>query len=49
MNSVELTDAVEDFGRLEDWALSGRQGHMDPKQSEAFAEFLARQPPVGEQ
>ncbi|ORT59547.1 hypothetical protein [Streptomyces sp. CB03238] len=24
-------------------------GEVDPKQSEAFAEFLARQPPVGEQ
>ncbi|MFF3326371.1 type II toxin-antitoxin system prevent-host-death family antitoxin [Streptomyces sp. NPDC002889] len=34
---------------LEDWARNGRQGYMDPKQSEAFAEFLARQPPVGEQ
>jgi hypothetical protein len=26
-----------------------RQGFMDPKQAAAFEEFLAGQPPVGEQ
>ncbi|WP_329112350.1 type II toxin-antitoxin system Phd/YefM family antitoxin [Streptomyces sp. NBC_01353] len=34
---------------LEEWARNGRQGYMDPTQSAAFAEFLARQPPLGEQ
>lgn len=34
---------------LERQAVHGRQGYMDPKQAAAFAEFLARQPPVGEQ
>ncbi|WP_030678895.1 type II toxin-antitoxin system prevent-host-death family antitoxin [Streptomyces rimosus] len=34
---------------LEEQARCGRQGYMDPKQAAAFAEFLARQPPVGEQ
>ncbi|MBY8840371.1 type II toxin-antitoxin system Phd/YefM family antitoxin [Streptomyces sp. SP2-10] len=33
---------------LEEQAMYGRQGYMGPKQSAAFAEFLARQPPVGE-
>ncbi|MBG0850395.1 type II toxin-antitoxin system Phd/YefM family antitoxin [Streptomyces spinoverrucosus] len=33
---------------LEERAMYGRQTYMDPKQSKAFAEFLARQPPVGE-
>lgn len=35
--------------QLEEWALYGRQTYMEPKQAAAFAEFLARQPPVGEQ
>ncbi|MFD8963951.1 type II toxin-antitoxin system prevent-host-death family antitoxin [Streptomyces sp. NPDC059568] len=38
-----------DLDWLEVWARNGRQIYMDPKQSAAFAEFLARQPPVGEQ
>ncbi|MFF4759268.1 hypothetical protein [Streptomyces sp. NPDC001292] len=45
---AELRSAGE-LARLEEWARNGRQGYMDPKQSAAFAEFLARQPPVGEQ
>ncbi|MGW7414901.1 type II toxin-antitoxin system Phd/YefM family antitoxin [Streptomyces sp. NPDC054863] len=35
--------------RLEEQAMYGRQGYMPPKQLAAFEEFLARQPPVGEQ
>ncbi|MDQ0404483.1 hypothetical protein ABVB69_04950 [Streptomyces sp. NPDC000349] len=34
---------------LEERARDVRQGFMDPKQKAAFEEFLARQPPVGEQ
>ncbi|MER5499103.1 MULTISPECIES: type II toxin-antitoxin system Phd/YefM family antitoxin [unclassified Streptomyces] len=34
---------------LEDRAMHVRQGYMSPKQAAAFEEFLARQPPVGEQ
>ncbi|MFH8594136.1 type II toxin-antitoxin system prevent-host-death family antitoxin [Streptomyces rimosus] len=34
---------------LEQQATFGRQEYMDPEQAAAFAEFLARQPPVGEQ
>lgn len=34
---------------LQEKARSVRQGFMDPKQRAAFEEFLARQPPVGEQ
>ncbi|TJZ44680.1 type II toxin-antitoxin system Phd/YefM family antitoxin [Streptomyces piniterrae] len=37
------------FDWLEQQAVYGRQGYMSPEQSAAFAEFLARQPPVGEQ
>ncbi|MFE5484690.1 type II toxin-antitoxin system Phd/YefM family antitoxin [Streptomyces sp. NPDC056527] len=40
--------STRDLAWLEEWARNGRQGYMDPKQAEAFAEFLARQPPVGE-
>ncbi len=35
--------------RLQEQARNVRQGFMDPKQRAAFEEFLARQPPVGEQ
>ncbi|WP_328946499.1 type II toxin-antitoxin system Phd/YefM family antitoxin [Streptomyces sp. NBC_00250] len=45
---AELRSAAE-LDRLEEWARHGRQGYMDPKQLAAFEEFLARQPPVGEQ
>ncbi|MET8902803.1 hypothetical protein [Streptomyces sp. NPDC004538] len=34
---------------LKERARDVRQGFMDPKQKAAFEEFLARQPPVGEQ
>jgi hypothetical protein len=34
---------------LEEQARNVRQGFMDPKQKAAFEEFLARQPPLGEQ
>ncbi|KIF73594.1 hypothetical protein QR77_05615 [Streptomyces sp. 150FB] len=34
---------------LEEQARNVRQGFMDPKQKAAFEEFLARQPPIGEQ
>lgn len=34
-----------DLAWLEERARQGRQGYMDPKQSAAFAEFLASQPP----
>ncbi|MFF3459209.1 type II toxin-antitoxin system Phd/YefM family antitoxin [Streptomyces sp. NPDC002730] len=60
MNSIELTDAVQDFGRLV--ALVEETGErvtltedglpvsvLLPAAELAFAEFLARQPPVGEQ
>lgn len=42
---VELRFA-DDLAWLEERARHGRQGYMEPKQSAAFAEFLARQPPV---
>ncbi|MFE3144862.1 transposase family protein [Streptomyces scopuliridis] len=45
---AELRSAGE-LDWLEVWARNGRQVYMDPKQSAAFAEFLARQPPLGEQ
>lgn len=41
-----LTEWLE---MLEEWARYGRQTYMDPKQAAAFAEFLARQPPVDEE
>ncbi|MEV5982188.1 type II toxin-antitoxin system Phd/YefM family antitoxin [Streptomyces sp. NPDC052114] len=34
---------------LDERARQGRQGYMDPKQAAAFKEFLARQPPVGDE
>lgn len=34
---------------LEEQSRDVRQGFMDPVQKAAFEEFLARQPPVGEQ
>ncbi|MFG2621836.1 hypothetical protein ACGFXC_29880 [Streptomyces sp. NPDC048507] len=34
---------------LQEAARDVRQGFMDPRQKAAFEEFLARQPPVGEQ
>jgi hypothetical protein len=34
---------------LQEQARDVRQGFMDPKQKAAFEEFLARQPPIGEQ
>ncbi|MFF9490251.1 hypothetical protein [Streptomyces sp. NPDC014676] len=34
---------------LEEWAMHGRQGYMDPRQLKAFVEFLDRQPSVGEE
>lgn len=42
---VELRLA-DDLAWLEERARHGRQGYMEPKQSAAFAEFLARQFPV---
>ncbi|MCX4673407.1 type II toxin-antitoxin system Phd/YefM family antitoxin [Streptomyces sp. NBC_01381] len=45
---AELRDAAW-LDWLEEQALHARQGYMSPKQAAAFAEFLARQPPVGEQ
>ncbi|MEV6840253.1 hypothetical protein AB0N17_38135 [Streptomyces sp. NPDC051133] len=43
-----LRDA-ETPARLEEQAMHGRQECMGPKQSAAFAEFLARQAPLGEE
>lgn len=40
--------SLEEIDWLERNARMGRQGYMDPKQAAAFAEFLARQPPVGD-
>lgn len=45
--AVQLT--ADEAAWLEDKAMHTRQGYMDPKQAAAFEEFLARQPPVGEQ
>ncbi|MFI5685438.1 type II toxin-antitoxin system Phd/YefM family antitoxin [Streptomyces sp. NPDC051636] len=45
---AELRDA-ETVARLEEQAMYGRQGYMGPKQSAAFAEFLARQAPVDDE
>ncbi|MFD8001748.1 type II toxin-antitoxin system Phd/YefM family antitoxin [Streptomyces mirabilis] len=45
--AVQLT--ADEAAWLKDKAMHTRQGFMDPKQSAAFAEFLARQPSVGEQ
>ncbi|WP_351237624.1 type II toxin-antitoxin system Phd/YefM family antitoxin [Streptomyces sp. NPDC002133] len=45
---AELRSA-DDLDWLEEWARNGRQGYMHPKQAAAFTEFLARQPPHGEQ
>lgn len=45
---AELLDPDEAHW-LEEKARNVRQGFMDPKQKAAFEEFLARQPPVGEQ
>ncbi|MET9553248.1 type II toxin-antitoxin system Phd/YefM family antitoxin [Streptomyces sp. NPDC006645] len=36
---------ADDLHWLEGRAEQGRQGYMEPKQSAAFADFLARQPP----
>ncbi|MFI9600020.1 type II toxin-antitoxin system Phd/YefM family antitoxin [Streptomyces sp. NPDC052043] len=47
MVAVQL--AADEAAWLEDRAMHQRQGYMDPKQAAAFEEFLARQPPVGEQ
>ncbi|MEU9746747.1 type II toxin-antitoxin system Phd/YefM family antitoxin [Streptomyces niveus] len=44
---VELRLA-DDLNRLDERARYGRQGYMEPKQSAAFADFLARQAPAGE-
>ncbi|MFF3271205.1 type II toxin-antitoxin system Phd/YefM family antitoxin [Streptomyces chrestomyceticus] len=45
--AVQLAAVEADW--LADQAKYRRQGFMDPKQAAAFEEFLARQPPVGEQ
>ncbi|MFD8079960.1 hypothetical protein ACFV3E_46185 [Streptomyces sp. NPDC059718] len=45
--AVQLT--ADEAAWLRDKAMYTRQGFMDPKQSAAFADFLARQPPVGVQ
>ncbi|WP_153542117.1 type II toxin-antitoxin system Phd/YefM family antitoxin [Streptomyces sp. RB17] len=45
---AELCDA-ETVARLDEQAKHGRQGYMGPKQSAAFAEFLARQAPVDDE
>ncbi|MEU6666066.1 type II toxin-antitoxin system prevent-host-death family antitoxin [Streptomyces sp. NPDC046727] len=42
---AELRSA-ETVAWLEEQAMYGRQGYMGPKQSAAFAEFLARQDPL---
>lgn len=42
---AELRSAAH-VGWLDEQAMYGRQEYMDPKQAAAFAEFLARQPPV---
>ncbi|MEV6505440.1 type II toxin-antitoxin system Phd/YefM family antitoxin [Streptomyces sp. NPDC051642] len=44
---AELRSAGE-LDWLELWARNGRQVYMSPKQAAAFAEFLARQPPIDE-
>ncbi|MFJ2770504.1 hypothetical protein [Streptomyces sp. NPDC087300] len=45
---AELVDPGEAHW-LQEQCREVRQGFMDPKQRAAFEEFLARQPPVGEQ
>lgn len=45
--AVQLT--ADEATWLEDKAMHTRQGFMDPEQSAAFAEFLARQQSVGEE
>ncbi|MFI9251771.1 type II toxin-antitoxin system Phd/YefM family antitoxin [Streptomyces sp. NPDC053069] len=45
---AELRDA-DTVAWLDEQAMYGRQGYMGPKQSAAFAEFLARQKPVGDE
>ncbi|MEV7723666.1 type II toxin-antitoxin system Phd/YefM family antitoxin [Streptomyces sp. NPDC087917] len=45
--AVQLT--ADEAAWLANEAMAMRQGYMDPKQAAAFAEFLARQPPIGEQ
>jgi prevent-host-death family protein len=45
---AELRNA-ETVAWLEEQAMYGRQGYMGPKQSAAFAEFLTRQAPVGDE
>ncbi|MCX4906697.1 hypothetical protein [Streptomyces sp. NBC_00878] len=45
--AVQLT--ADEAAWLEDSAMHTRQGYMGPKQAAAFEEFLARQPPAGEQ
>ncbi|WP_406062809.1 type II toxin-antitoxin system Phd/YefM family antitoxin [Streptomyces sp. NBC_01077] len=45
--AVQVT--ADEAAWLEDRAMHARQGFMDPRQAAAFEEFLARQPPVGEQ
>ncbi|MET9519454.1 type II toxin-antitoxin system Phd/YefM family antitoxin [Streptomyces sp. NPDC002994] len=45
--AVQLT--ADEAAWLEDKSMHTRQGFMDPKQAAAFREFLARQPPVGDQ
>ncbi|MFF3395437.1 type II toxin-antitoxin system Phd/YefM family antitoxin [Streptomyces sp. NPDC002669] len=40
---------ADEVAWLEDMAMHARQGYMSPAQAAAFEEFLARQPPVGEQ
>ncbi|MFF8715551.1 type II toxin-antitoxin system Phd/YefM family antitoxin [Streptomyces sp. NPDC015184] len=47
MVAVQLD--ADEVAWLEDRAMHVRQGYMSPKQAAAFEEFLARQPPVGEQ
>jgi hypothetical protein len=45
---AQLLDPVEAHW-LQEQSRDVRQGFMDPRQRAAFEEFLARQPPVGEQ
>ncbi|NEC85322.1 type II toxin-antitoxin system Phd/YefM family antitoxin [Streptomyces sp. SID12501] len=44
--AVQLT--ADEAAWLKETAMYVRQGYMDPNQSAAFVEFLARQPPAGD-
>ncbi|MEU6104096.1 hypothetical protein [Streptomyces flaveolus] len=46
---VTVQLCADEVAWLEEKPVHARQGYMDPGQAAAFEEFLARQPPVGEQ